>query len=265
MHKLNIYMDSPVFAHLNTVYGSEMPIELTVKDYVFGGDAYARAFARKYDDDKVYALPATVSGNVITITVPAGAIPAGKGDIQVEITEAGKKIVTFKIPTICEGSIIDGEVGEVEFAKTAAARAEAAAAALEGQLAKVNEIVAKYEAGELGGYNPLIISQPLSVLKPLGTEVAFRVGLRSTEGVKYQWQYSTNYGETWYNCTTGTYNTDTFSTSVKTSNDGRGYRCIVTGADGHVEYSGVAQIFIKGEAAAAMMLSDDMDDDLEQI
>lgn len=258
MHRLNIYMDSPIFDHLDVVYGSEMPIELTVKDYVFGGDAFARAFARKYDDDKVYALPATVSGNVITITVPAGAIPAGRCYIQVEITEAGKKIVTFKIPTVCEGSIIDGEAGEVEFAKTAAARAEAAAAALEGRLAKVDEIVAAYEAGKLG-YDPLIVAQPFSVLKPLGTAVTFRVGVRETEGVKFQWQYSTNYGETWYNCTTGTFNTAEFSTSVKSSNDGRGYRCIVTGPDKHVEYSGVAQMFIKGDAAAAMALMDDED------
>ena len=49
--------------------------------------------------------------------------------------------------------------------------------------------------------------------------------------LSYQWQYSKNGGTSWLNCKSTSYNTDTFSFTMKATLAGRQYRYVVT-ADG---------------------------------
>ena len=61
--------------------------------------------------------------------------------------------------------------------------------------------------------------------------------------VAYQWQWSSD-GETWKNCTSGGYNTDTFAFVMKAAYNGRQYRCKVT-RDSETVYSTVATATLK--------------------
>ena len=71
-----------------------------------------------------------------------------------------------------------------------------------------------------------IITQPEDVQAAVGETVVFHVEANKPD-VTYQWQYSTN-GTTWKNCTSGSYDTDTFSFKMKATVSGRRYRCKVT-------------------------------------
>ena len=75
-----------------------------------------------------------------------------------------------------------------------------------------------------------ITCQPSDVEAAAGETVVFTVVAESHvqgEAPAYQWQYSMN-GTTWRNCTSGSFNTDTFSFKMKASLSGRQYRCKVT-------------------------------------
>ena len=91
-----------------------------------------------------------------------------------------------------------------------------------------------------------IISQPEDVEAAAGETVVFSVEAQSHvqgEAPEYQWQYSTN-GTTWKNCTSGGYNTDTFSFTMKATLSGRQYRCKVT-CGGETVISEVGTITLK--------------------
>ena len=79
----------------------------------------------------------------------------------------------------------------------------------------------------------VIITQPQDVEAALGETVSFTVGANKADAT-YQWQWSKN-GSTWANCTSGGYNTDTFSFKMKTTMSGRQYRCIVTSGSESLE------------------------------
>ena len=71
-----------------------------------------------------------------------------------------------------------------------------------------------------------ITEQPESVTAPAGATVRMHVGTNKTDA-SYQWQWSRD-GQSWSNCTSAGYDTDTFSFTMKETMNGRQYRCIVT-------------------------------------
>lgn len=71
-----------------------------------------------------------------------------------------------------------------------------------------------------------ILENPQSVTAGPGEQVTLKVTAEG-EDLQYQWQWSSN-GSTWKNCTSAGCNTDTFSFVMKTTLDGRQYRCMVT-------------------------------------
>ena len=85
------------------------------------------------------------------------------------------------------------------------------------------------ESGDPAQSSIVISEQPADTAVIAGETVVFNV---SAEGIDlaYQWQWSTD-GIIWTNCKSGTYNTDTFSFTMKDSYDGRQYRCKITSGD----------------------------------
>lgn len=109
------------------------------------------------------------------------------------------------------------------------------------RVAQVESKVASLEMG--GATNSLITKHPEDVVAMSGESVTLSVEVVPDSVKKYQWQYSTDNGVAWYNCTTGTYSASQWSTTIKASNDGRLYRCQVTGVNEKVEYSNPAEFF----------------------
>ena len=88
-----------------------------------------------------------------------------------------------------------------------------------------------------------IVTQPADTEAAVGETVAFTVETNGTDPA-YQWQWSKN-GTTWTNCTSGGYNTNTFSFTMKASLSGRQYRCVV--AEGGQEVTSEAAALILAE------------------
>ena len=89
------------------------------------------------------------------------------------------------------------------------------------------------ENGTKGGDAPegaaatlAFVTEPADTSSPVGQKVTLHVEVNTTD-VTYQWQWSAT-GETWKNCSSGGYNTDTFSFTMKETLNGRLYRCIVS-------------------------------------
>ena len=87
-----------------------------------------------------------------------------------------------------------------------------------------------------------ITEQPESVEAAKGARVSFHVAANRAD-VTYQWQYNKD-GETWNNCTSAGYNTDTFSFTMGSTMGGRQYRCVVTSGDEQVT-SDAAELTLK--------------------
>jgi len=79
-----------------------------------------------------------------------------------------------------------------------------------------------------------ITAQPESVTAAVGSKAVFAV---ETEGevVSYQWQYSKNGGNAWYNSSAATqgYNTDTLTVDATAARNGFMYRCVIMDAEGN--------------------------------
>ncbi len=89
---------------------------------------------------------------------------------------------------------------------------------------------------------PTVTAAPKAVTAVLGAEVAFTATAKNTAGsLKWQWQKSTNGGETWGNTTLTGNATDTLSFEVTTSRAAAIYRCAVTDANG-TWYSNTVQV-----------------------
>ena len=71
----------------------------------------------------------------------------------------------------------------------------------------------------------MITTQPQDVTALVNQNVSLNVKTNRSN-VTYQWQWSTD-GNSWRNCTSAGYNTDTFSFLMKAALDGRYYRCAV--------------------------------------
>ena len=83
----------------------------------------------------------------------------------------------------------------------------------------------------------VITSQPVDVNAPLGTSAYFSVKASGT-GLAYQWQYSTNGGQTWTNLSVSTgYNKDTVYFTVSSNFIGRPYRCVIKDSKGNTVIS----------------------------
>ena len=77
-----------------------------------------------------------------------------------------------------------------------------------------------------------ITKQPVNVTAAAGETVSFHVEANKADA-EYQWQWSRN-GNSWNNCTSVGFNTDTFSFVMKETLNGRHYRCIVTSGEEQV-------------------------------
>ena len=86
-----------------------------------------------------------------------------------------------------------------------------------------------------------ITSQPEDISGRAGDTVSLHLEVSGTV-LAYQWQYSVNNGDTWKNCKSGTYNTDTFSFTLSDTLAGRLYRCQVTDFTGAKISSDVAVV-----------------------
>lgn len=84
-----------------------------------------------------------------------------------------------------------------------------------------------------------IITEPENVTAGVKGVVYFYV--EAVGAKNYQWQYSTN-GTKWYNSSSASAKTDTLKITVSSSNKNNIYRCMLTGSDGTVSYSGTAGI-----------------------
>lgn len=87
---------------------------------------------------------------------------------------------------------------------------------------------------------PMITEQPENASAPAETSVSFYVGAVG-EDMKYQWQYSTDNGSSWSNCSSAGYNTDTFSFRASERLNGRLFRCVVSNSYGKT-YSSAAKL-----------------------
>ena len=76
-----------------------------------------------------------------------------------------------------------------------------------------------------------ITAQPISAGGPIGSVVTFSMAATG-EGITYQWQYSTDGGETWTNSGMTGAQTNTLNVTVNANRDGQMYRCMVTDDSG---------------------------------
>ena len=89
---------------------------------------------------------------------------------------------------------------------------------------------------------PAITTQPKARTAAAGETVSFTVAATGT-GLKYQWQYSSDYGKTWTNKAGST--SATHTVTVKASYNGYLYRCKVTNSAGTV-YSSKVRLTVSG-------------------
>ena len=76
-----------------------------------------------------------------------------------------------------------------------------------------------------------ITAQPINAGGPIGSSVTFTMGATG-EGLTYQWQYSSNGGETWTNSGMTGAKTNSLTVMVNAGRDGQMYRCVVTDDSG---------------------------------
>ncbi len=127
-----------------------------------------------------------------------------------------------------------------------------ARASMDGRLyrciiSKGNTIAMTSEAARLtvsGSSKPVISTQPGNKTVAANKSVTFTVAATGSN-LTYQWQYSKNNGSSWIDCTSGGYNTKSFSFTAKESMNGRLYRCKVSNSSGSVT-SNSAKLTISG-------------------
>ena len=76
-----------------------------------------------------------------------------------------------------------------------------------------------------------ITSQPQDVTAAIGDKVSFTVSAEG-EGLTYQWQCSSNNGQSWYNSTYPGYATNTMTMTATEARCGLVYRCRITDSNG---------------------------------
>lgn len=123
--KRNIFLTKKQsFQHIDIVYGSEIPIELSIVDASFSETAISNTVTKENTDGNVYEIPSEIIDNTIIIHTVAGAFLPGKNTLQCSIIDNGSTIISFQIPVICEKNILsDGSIAEIETAATYAQKA----------------------------------------------------------------------------------------------------------------------------------------------
>jgi len=91
-----------------------------------------------------------------------------------------------------------------------------------------------------------VTTQPVDFHGVSGDTASFTVEAVGS-GLSYQWQVSTNGGNTWGNSTAGGYSTNSMWVNVTDSNGGYRYRCKVTDSSGNVVYSEPGEIKLARE------------------
>ena len=86
-----------------------------------------------------------------------------------------------------------------------------------------------------------ITTQPQSITSVIGGKATFKVAANGT-GLTYQWQKSTNGGNTWANLSG--YTKASFTITLRADHNNVRYRCIVTDANGAKSYSAAAAVTI---------------------
>ena len=89
-----------------------------------------------------------------------------------------------------------------------------------------------------------VSTQPKTQKVKAGTTIKLTVKATGN-GLKYQWQSSTN-GKTWKNCSSTSATKATFSFTSKTSHDGNYYRCKITDSAGNVVYTDTVRTYVLG-------------------
>lgn len=89
----------------------------------------------------------------------------------------------------------------------------------------------------------VIVEQPSDTMAGAGE--AFHFGISATgDGLTYQWQYSSNQGNTWVSSTTSAGKSSLYKSTAKSSWDNRWYRCLVTDVYGNTVISDNAVLHI---------------------
>jgi hypothetical protein len=101
----------------------------------------------------------------------------------------------------------------------------------------------------------VITSHPQSVEAAAGDMVVLSVKA-SGSNLSYQWQWRRESDTTWNNCSSAGYNTDTLSFAMKSTYNGRRYRCLVSSSSSSV-LSNTATVTMK--APALSIVSDPAD------
>ena len=89
-----------------------------------------------------------------------------------------------------------------------------------------------------------ITVQPKDVTVTAGEKASFSV-TATGDGLAYQWQYSTDGGETWKDSTAASGKTAKLTTTTKASFDGRLYRCVITDVFGAELVTDAAVLTVK--------------------
>lgn len=96
--------------------GDAIPIIFTLRDFDIPKGAVARVYVEKPSGKAVYNTLASgkVSGNTVTVDVDKQmTAEAGKSEIQIELVQGGKSLLTFLYPIAVKRSLVpvDSENG----------------------------------------------------------------------------------------------------------------------------------------------------------
>lgn len=91
---------------------------------------------------------------------------------------------------------------------------------------------------------PVITVQPIDYSGSVNDTVEFSVAAEG-EGLRYEWFYSNNGGESWQKSYSSGYNTATLRVALRAHRDGQQYRCKITDADGNTVFSNAAVMSVR--------------------
>lgn len=125
-------------------FGSQVPIEMTIKDMPQGAIKRADAFATAQYSGKTYINypPPAIDGNTVTITPLPGLFVLGWNELQVELYDDNDApLIPFTIPVHCRKRVSDaGDPATPEEVRPLVERAEAAAADSEASAKRAQQV-----------------------------------------------------------------------------------------------------------------------------
>ncbi|WP_242946133.1 InlB B-repeat-containing protein [Anaerostipes sp. 992a] len=103
-----------------------------------------------------------------------------------------------------------------------------------------------------------IKTQPLDYTGTVGETASFIIEAEGN-GLRYQWQFSSDKGSTWKNSSQNGNKTDTIKVPITEARNGQQYRCVVTDENGNSVTSGAASLII-GKASEGPMITGQPED-----